>query len=148
MYQSKQAGWQQPSPLHYEGSWQQGSSEQWHHGNFDNYQQQHYEEVSSGHQGGCMSFSARGYHDQQMDHSCLNTRLTTIEEAQHDFATPCTSTVSGKQTWEIRHQHPAKLAAREWELELFVPEAQLRPVTLNDYNNTQLGGGGSPIYLR
>jgi hypothetical protein len=87
--------------FHCEGSWQQGSSEQWHHGNFDNYQQQHYEEVSSGHQGGRMSFSARGYHDQQMDHSCLDTRLTTREEAQHDFTTPCTSALSGKQTWEM-----------------------------------------------
>ena len=84
MYQSEQAGWHQPSLHHSEGSWQQGSSEQWHHGNFDKYQQ-HYEEVSSGHQRGRMSFSARGDHDQQMDHSHLNTRLTTIEEMQQDI---------------------------------------------------------------
>ena len=39
-----------------------------------------------------MSFSARGYHDQpmgyhdqQMEHSRLNTRLTTIEETQQDI---------------------------------------------------------------
>ena len=32
-----------------------------------------------------MSFSAYGYHDQQMDHSRLNTRLTTIEETQQDI---------------------------------------------------------------
>ena len=39
-----------------------------------------------------MSFSARGYHDQpmgyhdqQMEHSCLDTWLTTIEETQQDI---------------------------------------------------------------
>jgi hypothetical protein len=32
-----------------------------------------------------MSFSARGYHDQQMDHSRLDTRATTIEETQQDI---------------------------------------------------------------
>ena len=39
-----------------------------------------------------MCFSARGYHDQhmvyhdqQMEHSRLNTRLTTIEETQQDI---------------------------------------------------------------
>ena len=39
-----------------------------------------------------MSFSAlsyhdhqMGYHDQQMDHSRLDTRLTTIEETQQDI---------------------------------------------------------------
>ena len=39
-----------------------------------------------------MSFSARayhdklmGYHDQQMEHARFDTRLTTIEETQHDI---------------------------------------------------------------
>ena len=39
-----------------------------------------------------MSFSVRsyhdqpmGYHDQQMQHACLDTRLMTIEETQHDI---------------------------------------------------------------
>ena len=39
-----------------------------------------------------MSFSAHGchdqlmgYHDQQMERSCLDTRLTNIEETQHDI---------------------------------------------------------------
>ena len=45
------------------------------------------------------------------------------------------------------HQHLATLEAREWELELLVPEAQLWPTILNDYGNTKLGGG-SPTYLR
>jgi hypothetical protein len=63
MYQPERAGWEQPALQHSESSWQQGSSEQWHHGNFDYYQQQSYEEVSSGHHGGRMSFSTRVYHD-------------------------------------------------------------------------------------
>jgi hypothetical protein len=40
-------GWEQPAPHHSEASWQQGSSAQWEHGNFDYYQQQEYEEISS-----------------------------------------------------------------------------------------------------
>ena len=46
-YQPKYDGWEQPSPYQSEGSWQQAPGEQWHYENFDNYQQQHYEEVSS-----------------------------------------------------------------------------------------------------
>ena len=67
--------------------------------NCDNYQQQSYEEVSSGHQGGCMSFSYRGhhdhptgYHEQQMEYARFDTRLTTIEENQQEI-------------WNTLHQH-------------------------------------------
>ena len=34
----------------------------------------------SGHQGGRMSFSGRGYHDSQEANHCFNNRLVTIEE--------------------------------------------------------------------
>jgi len=85
MYQPEHAGWEQPTPQHSKSSWQQGASEQWQDGNFNYYQQSQYEEVSSGHQGRHMSFSSYGYHDEQMQHSCLNTRLTNIEETQQDI---------------------------------------------------------------
>lgn len=92
VYQPEYAGWEQPSPCHSESSLQRGSSRQWQHGNFDYYQQQPFGEISSGRQGGRMSFSARGYHDQpmgyhdqQMEYACLDNRLTVIEETQHNI---------------------------------------------------------------
>ena len=48
--------------------------------NFHNYQGQDYEATSSGHQGGCMSFSSQGYHDSQEAFHCFDNRLATIEE--------------------------------------------------------------------
>ena len=66
MYQPEHAGWEQPTPQHSKSSWQQGASEQWQDGNFNYYQQQQYEEVSSHYLGGRMFFSTRGYHDQPM----------------------------------------------------------------------------------
>ena len=48
--------------------------------NFHNYQGQDYEATSSGHQGGCMSFSGRGYHDSQEAYHRFDHRLATIEE--------------------------------------------------------------------
>jgi hypothetical protein len=99
-------GWEQPSFHHLEESWWQGSSARWEHGNFDYYQQQEYEEISSDIQGGRMSFSTRGFHDhtlgfhgpymghhhpspmgheQPVNLACVDTRLTTIEEGQQDI---------------------------------------------------------------
>ena len=43
-----------------------------------------------------MSFSTCGYNDQQMDHSCLDTRLTTIEETQQDI---CNTLHQHSQWW-------------------------------------------------
>ena len=48
--------------------------------NFHNYQGKDYEETSSGHQGGRMSFSGRGYYDSQEALYRFNNRLATIEE--------------------------------------------------------------------
>ena len=80
MYQPKHNGWEQPAPQHSESSWQQGASEQWQDGNFDYYQQKQYEEVSSGHQGERMSFSAHGYHDQPMGYH--------DQQMEHPASTP------------------------------------------------------------
>jgi hypothetical protein len=99
-------GWEQPAPYHSKASWQQGSSAQWEHGNFDYYQQQEYE-ISSDIQGRRMSFSAWGFHDQTpgfhdpymghhhqpppmdqdppVDLARIDTRLTTIEEGQQEI---------------------------------------------------------------
>ena len=51
-----------------------------------------------------MSFSAcgyhdqhMGYHDQQMEHSRLNTRLTTIEEMQQDIQ----NTLHHHSQWQV-----------------------------------------------
>jgi hypothetical protein len=98
VHHPRHVGWEQPSPHHSEGSWQQGPSEIWQHGNFNYYQQQPYQ-VSSDFQGGRMSFFARGYqdspagyqgpymghhpppmgHEQPIDLTHFDTRLTTIE---------------------------------------------------------------------
>jgi hypothetical protein len=48
MHQPGHAGWEQPSLHHLESSWHQGSIAQWQDDNLDYYQQQFYEEVSSG----------------------------------------------------------------------------------------------------
>jgi hypothetical protein len=55
MHQPRYAGWEQLSPHHSESSWHQGSSTQWQDGNFNYYQQQSYEEVSSGFQGNAVT---------------------------------------------------------------------------------------------
>jgi hypothetical protein len=47
---------------------------------FHNYQGQNYEETTSGHQGGRMSFSGGGYHDFHENQHRIDGRLTTIEE--------------------------------------------------------------------
>jgi hypothetical protein len=41
MFQLEHFVWSQSTPNHLEGSWQQAPSEQWHAGNFHNYQRQH-----------------------------------------------------------------------------------------------------------
>ena len=71
-----------PTRAHYlePTHWQHAPSEQWHGGNFHNYQGQDYEATSSGHQGGRMSFSGRGYHDFRETQYSINTRLTSIVE--------------------------------------------------------------------
>jgi hypothetical protein len=96
---------------HTEASWQQGSNARWEHKNFDYYQQQEYEEISSDIQGRRMS-STWGFHDhtpgfhgpymghhhhhhhhhqpppmgheQSVDLACIDTRLTTIEDSQQE----------------------------------------------------------------
>ena len=97
MYQTEHTCWEQPSPNQSKGSWQQDSSEQWNHENFDNYQQQHYEEVSSDHQGRRMSISGRGYHDQQMDHHRFDNRLTTTKSITPPYKTHCMNTHNGRR---------------------------------------------------
>ena len=47
---------------------------------FHSYQGQDHEATSSGHQGGCMSFSGRGYYDSQEAYHRFDNRLATIEE--------------------------------------------------------------------
>jgi hypothetical protein len=106
MHQLGHVGWEQPSLHHLENSWQQGSSGQWQYGNFDYYQQQPYEEVSSNFQGGRIFFSTRGFHDhptgshnhhmghhpppkgyheQLVEHAHFDTRLITIEEGYQEI---------------------------------------------------------------
>ena len=47
---------------------------------FHTYQGQDHEATSSGHQGGRMSFSGRGYHNSQEAFHLFDNRLSTIEE--------------------------------------------------------------------
>jgi len=64
--------------------------------------------------------------------------------ARHsEHASPAHPVVS--KSGRPHHQHLATPAARERELELLVPKAQLRPAILIDCSNTKLGGGGSPV---
>ena len=68
-----------------------------------------------------------------MDHSRLNTRLTTIEETQQDIR----NTLHQHSQWQAEMGGTiTKSAATERELELLVLESQHRPAVLNVYSNT------------
>ena len=81
--------WSQPTPDHSKGSWQEAPSEQWqarnpqHYYSSGRFSSQDQEATSDGHhssQGGRISYSGCGYHDEQMTLHRINNKLETIEE--------------------------------------------------------------------
>lgn len=90
-FQAARNPWEQATPQHSGGSWQQARSGQCQQGNFDHSRQssgRHSVDMSEASsrgtrvQPGRASFSGPTYHEQQMERREINTRLRGIDESQ------------------------------------------------------------------